>query len=103
MMIDETTENGSGVHRTPGEVIWTEGEEAKPLRIEQGVVAYRKGDAAVGMMGPGHVALPLPGIAAAGRAASDLVAVTEFRGSEVDLDAQPLSNEELAVSVKAIL
>jgi len=55
------------------------------------------------MMGPGHVALPLPGIATAGRAASDLVAVTEFRGSEVDLDSQQLTNEELAVSVKAIL
>ena len=62
---------------TPGETLWSEGESARPLMIRQGVVAYRKGNVAIGLLGPNQVALPVPGVPATGPAAVELVAITE--------------------------
>lgn len=77
-------ENSAEVTRGPGEVVWAEGEKASPLLIRQGVVAYRRGSVAIGLLGPGQVALPLPGVPDAGQAALELVAITEVAASPVE-------------------
>lgn len=98
---EETTQSASGIHRGPGEVIWEEGQEVRPIRIQGGVVAYRRADAAIGMLGPGQIVLPVPGVAHATRAATDLVALTET--TAVETDAASLSKEEQEASVRAII
>jgi len=97
---EETTQPASGIHRGPGEVIWEEGQQVRPIRIQGGVVAYRRADAAIGMLGPGQVILPVPGVAHATRAATDLVALTETTATEVD---GSLTKEEQEASVRAII
>lgn len=79
-MSEETAEtNPSGeVVRAPGESFWSSGDSnAQPLLIRQGVVAYRKGNVAIGLLGPGHVALPVPGVPGSAEGAVELVAITE--------------------------
>jgi hypothetical protein len=92
----------SEITHAPGEVLWAEGEEALPLRIHQGIVAYRKGNVSIGLLGPGQVALPVPGVGA-GNAAAELVAITETVASPLAADAEPLSSDELAASAHAIV
>jgi hypothetical protein len=104
-MSTETTESSvsssSEVTRAPGEQIWSAGDpDAKPLRIRQGVVAYRRGGVSVGLLGPGQVALPVPGVPGAGPAAADLVAVTE---TVADDPGDTLEPGELAASALAVL
>jgi CRP-like cAMP-binding protein len=101
--IEETVETTTGIHRGPGEAIWQEGQEVRPLRIQGGVVVYRRADAAIGMLGPGQIAVPVPGIGTAGRAATDLVALTETTAVEINPDDQPLTREQLEASVRAII
>jgi len=92
----------SEITHSPGEVLWAEGEEAQPLRIHQGIVAYRKGNVSIGLLGPGHVALPVPGVGG-GTAAAQLVAITETVVSPLADDADPLAADELAASARAIV
>jgi hypothetical protein len=100
----EETTPSSDVTRAPGEVLWTEGStEARPLLIRQGVVAYRKGNVAIGLLGPGHVVPPVPGVGAVLPAASDLVALTETTFTEVDTSNGHMSPEHLAHSAQAVV
>ena len=87
----------------PGEYLWQEGDEVKPLRIQQGVVVYRRGEASIGMLGPGHVLLPLPGIKKGGKAATAAVAITETAATPIEDVAREVSDEELETSVRAVL
>lgn len=99
-MNNETTEKeASGeVRRSPGETVWAEGESAQPLRIEQGVVAYRKGSVAIGLLGPGQVALPVPGVPGEATAAVELVAITETVARPADAaEASAATDSALAV------
>lgn len=101
-MAKDKTETNE-VQKQPGEVIWTEGEKnVRPLHIRQGVAVYRCGNVAIGLLGPGQVALPTPGVPVAGTAAVDLVALTETRG--VLLDAgDPVLPERAYASSLAII
>ena len=92
----------SEITHSPGEVLWAEGEEAQPLRIHQGIVAYRKGNVSIGLLGPGQVALPVPGVGG-GIAAAELVAITETVVTPVAGDDAPLTAQELAASARAIV
>lgn len=101
---EETTTPSSEINRAPGEPIWSEGSaEARPLRIQQGVVAYRKGNVAIGLLGPGHVVLPVPGVGAALPAATDLIALTETVAVEIDASNGHLSPEDLGASARAVV
>src|ERR1700687_2295791 len=90
------------ITRGPGELIWVEGEEVRPLRIQQGVVAYRRGRVAIGLLGPGQVALPTPGVGANGRAVSQLVAITETTAA-VEENAGSLTPGDLEPSARAVV
>lgn len=92
----------SEITHSPGEVLWAEGEEAQPLRIHQGIVAYRKGNVSIGLLGPGQVALPVPGVGG-GTAAAELVAITETVVTPVTGEDAPLAAQELAASARAIV
>jgi CRP-like cAMP-binding protein len=88
---------------TAGEVIWTEGAvDLKPLRVRQGILAYRRGNIGVGILGPGQVALPVPGIAGEGPAAADLLALTEAVAVELDPEL-PLRQHDLEASALAVV
>lgn len=94
----------SEILRAPGELLWTQGSpEVKPLLIKQGIVAYRRGQVAIGILGPGQFVLPVPGVAAIGEATADLMAVTETVAVEFDPAERPLSPAELAVSARAVV
>lgn len=93
-------ENSAGVTRAPGETIWAEGETARPLLIEQGVVAYRRGNVAIGLLGPGQVALPVPGVAGEKEAAVELVAITETVVRPVDAESAEKSTASALAVVK---
>jgi hypothetical protein len=91
------------VTRGPGEVVWSEGDAGvAPLLIRQGVVAYRKGNVAIGLLGPGQVALPTPGVPASGDAASELVAITETRATPVDPGDPSLSGQAPASALAVV-
>lgn len=91
------------VQKQPGEVIWAEGEKnIRPLLIRQGVVVYRRGTVAIGLLGPGQVALPVPGVPVGGTAAVDLVALTETRGTLLHPD-DPIIPQRAAASSLAII
>lgn len=92
----------SEITYAPGEVLWAEGEVAQPLEIHQGIVAYRKGNVSIGLLGPGHVALPVPGVGG-GKAAAELVAITETVVTVLTDDSEPLTAEDLAASALAIV
>lgn len=89
MMNNERTEkeHSSEVTCGPGEILWAEGDSVRPLLIRQGVVAYRKGNVAIGILGPGQVALPVPGVPGEEAAAVELVAITEVTAQEPDAAA----------------
>jgi CRP-like cAMP-binding protein len=101
---EETTASSSSeVTRAPGESFWSEGDgDARPLLIRQGVVAYRRKNVAIGLLGPGQVALPVPGVAAGGDAVADLVAITETTVTVLDSAAASLGDEEVTASVRAM-
>ncbi len=100
----QTASSPSEITCAPGELLWNEGSpEARPLLIKQGVVAYRRGQVSVGLLGPGQVALPVPGVADGGTPASDLMAVTETVAVEIDPSSRALSPAELAVSARAVV
>jgi len=102
--IEQAMSSSTETTRAPGESFWaTKSTDAKPLLIRQGVVAYRCGGTAIGFLGPGQVALPIPGVAARGPAASELVAITESTAIEIDLDAAPLSVQDLSASSLAVV
>jgi hypothetical protein len=90
------------ITRAAGEVLWNEGDDARPLRIHQGIVAYRKGNVSIGLLGPGQVALPVPGVGG-GKAAAELVAITETVVSEIDPETEPLDAEALSASARAVV
>jgi hypothetical protein len=98
---NEVSQNGQ-ISRGPGELIWAEGQEVKPLRIQQGVVAYRRGNIAIGLIGPGQIAVPVPGIGVPGAAAAELVAITETTATVVN-GGQEISTSELEPSSRAVL
>ncbi len=90
--------------RAPGEAFWTAGDTGlKPLLIRQGIVAYRRGNVAIGLLGPGQIILPTPGVPGAATAVADLVAVTETTVIELDADAHPLSQDDLRASALAVV
>jgi|GEM_PF-4399061 len=90
--------------RAPGESFWSAGDTGlKPLLIRQGVVAYRRGLVAIGLLGPGQIALPTPGVTGGGTAAADLVAVTETTVIELDPSAHPLRQEDLQASSLSVV
>src|SRR5579872_2269371 len=93
--------SSSEVVRAPGEALWSEGEQARPLLIRQGVVAYRRGNVAIGLLGPGHIALPVPGIPGPGVAATELVAITETTATEADGGAE--DRKALTASSQAVV
>jgi hypothetical protein len=104
-MSTETTAqppHSSEINCAAGELLWSEGDDAKPLRIHQGIVAYRKGNVSIGLLGPGQVALPVPGVGG-GIAASELVAITETVASEIDLSAESLDPAALSDSSRAVV
>lgn len=104
-MSTETTAqppHSSEITCAAGELLWSEGDDARPLRIHQGIVAYRKGNVSIGLLGPGQVALPVPGVGG-GIAASELVAITETVASEVDLSAESLDSVALSDSSRAVV
>ena len=103
-LIEQDTSPSSEVNRAPGELLWSRGEHGiQPLRIQQGVVAYRRGGVAIGLLGPGHVVLPVPGVASRGTAAADLVAVTETTATPVDPENGHLGPEDLVASSLALV
>jgi hypothetical protein len=92
----------SEVTRAPGEPFWAEGEEGQPLLIHQGVVAYRRGNVAIGLLGPGQVALPVPGVGSPAPAAAELVALTETTATRIN-GGRTLTSDDLAASAKAVV
>jgi CRP-like cAMP-binding protein len=99
-----TQSAGGEITRGPGETFWMEGDrDVRALRIQQGVVAYRRGNVAIGLLGPGQVALPVPGVAGNGPALASLVAITETRVSEVELNGQPMPAQDLTASAAAVV
>lgn len=99
----EPASSSSEITRGPGELFWSQGStDAKPLLIRQGVVAYRRGHVAIGLLGPGQLVPPVPGVMGGGAAAADLMAVTEAIASEVQPGAREFSEYELAVSARAV-
>jgi CRP-like cAMP-binding protein len=89
--------------RSPGELFWEAGQDGiVPLRIRHGVVAYRSGSAAIGLLGPGQVALPIPGLPSQGPAATELIAVTDTVAVSVEIDAL-VAGRELTHSTFAII
>lgn len=97
----ETAETAAAPTWAAGEVIWKEGEKATPLRVKKGIVAYRRGNIAIGLLGPGQVILPVPGVAGGSVAATDLVAVTETSAGEVS--PADIQGSDLEGSVKALI
>lgn len=90
--------------RSPGETFWSRGQtDLRPLRIRQGVVAYRRGAVAIGLLGPGHLVLPVPGVPVSGPAAADLVAITEAVAVEVEPSESGFPPHELLPSSLAVL
>lgn len=99
-----TAASPAGLTRQPGEAFWHTGQTGvRALRIRNGVVAYRKGTVAIGLLGPGQLALPVPGVAVDGPAASDLVAVTETTVEEVELNGGALKGADLRASSDALV
>ena len=101
--IADTDLNPTEIVRAPGESFWAEGGAGRPIRIRQGVVAYRKGNIALGLLGPGHVAFPIPGVPTDGPAAAELIAITQTVATEVDPQNTQFTPDELAASPQAIL
>jgi CRP-like cAMP-binding protein len=94
----------SELTRAPGESFWSEGEaHSQPLLIRRGIVAYRAGAIALGFLGPGQIALPIPGVPSNGPAAAELVALTEATAVPIDLAEEGTTPEQLAVSSRAVL
>jgi len=75
----------------------------RPLLIRHGVVAYRRGNVAIGLLGPGQVVFPVPGVASSGPAIADLVAVTEASVAEVDSNGNEANGKELLASSLAVV
>ena len=71
--------------------------------IRQGVVAYRRGNVAIGFLGPGQIALPIPGVRGNGPAAAELVAITETTATSVDESEDGLDEDDLTASSQAIV
>ncbi len=86
----------------PGDHLWAEGDDVKPLRIVQGVVVYRRTEASIGMLGPGQVVMPLPGIRRAGKAETSVVAITETTATPVD-DLDSIRDVDLEVNIRALI
>lgn len=107
MSADTVTTNApetNEITRAPGEVFWTEGaQDVRPLLIRQGVVAYRRGNIAIGLLGPGQVVVPVPGVSASGPAAADLVAITEATLTEVELSSNGQREQQLLPSALAVV
>ncbi|MFN3648734.1 MAG: Crp/Fnr family transcriptional regulator [Armatimonadota bacterium] len=99
-----TAAHAGELHRGPGEEFWLEGDaDVKPLVIRQGVVAYRRGSVAIGLMGPGEVVLPIPGTPKLGPAAADLVAVTEATVGEYEGDLESNKYQACLDSARAVV
>lgn len=100
----QTETTASELVRAPGEVFWTQGDpEARPLLIRQGVVAYRRGGVAIGLLGPGQVALPIPGVSGSAPAAAELVAITETTVAPVEAEDHAITAEQLSASALAVV
>jgi hypothetical protein len=100
--INSQSPDPSEVTTAAGEVLWSEGDDARPLRIRQGIVAYRKGNVSIGLLGPGQVALPVPGVVG-GTAAAELVAITDTVATPLDPGNDGLDARALADSARAIV
>jgi hypothetical protein len=100
--IEETFPSAEQI-RAPGESFWAEGASSQPLLLRRGIVAYRLGSIAIGLIGPGQIALPVPGVPTRGPAAAELIALTEAAGVFIDLDEEDVTPEQLAVSSRAVL
>jgi hypothetical protein len=100
----EALGSAAEISRGPGETIWEEGDrQLRPLLIRQGVVAYRRGSVAIGFIGPGQIALPVPGVAGPTTAPTGLVAITETVATQLEPGSRTLSEKDLAVSANAIV
>ena len=100
-MSDTIDPSATGMIWAAGEVIWRQGDAAAPLRVSKGIVAYRRGEVSIGLIGPGQVAMPVPGVSGTNVTATDLVAVTETVASEIP--ASELSLADQQASVNAII
>lgn len=93
-----------GTAYQPGDVIWHQGRaDVRPVIVRSGVVAYRRGSVAIGLIGPGQVALPVPGVDLPVPATTDLVAVTESVVETIDPTSRPITDQErLATSTVVV-
>src|SRR3569833_3825440 len=102
----ETSESTASpeVTRAPGAPFWAQGDrDAKPLLIRQGVVAYRRGNVAIGFLGPGQIAFPVPGVPSGEPAAAELVSVTETVAAVMEPEERSFTQEELGHSSVAVI
>lgn len=103
MSLEDPTTSAADITRAPGGVFWNEGDaDARPFRVREGIVAYRRGGSAIGLLGPGQVALPVPGVPCDAPAAADLIAVTFASGTPLESPGE-LSSEDLSGSVHAVV
>jgi hypothetical protein len=100
----EAVLNGTQMVRQPGELFWMQTDSsAQPLRVLSGVVAYRRGAIAVGILGPGSCVFPIPGIGLPGAPICDLVAVTETAAQLLGDGWSSLSVQQLSESANAVV
>jgi len=100
----ETNPSTNEQTRAPGEVFWSAGETGvRPLVIRQGVVAYRRGNVAIGLLGPGQVVFPVPGVASSGPAIADVVAVTQASAAELSMNGHLPEGTDLLASSLAVV
>jgi len=97
------SETGEQIVMQPGGCFWFEGDSGlQPVRVKQGIVAYKRGKVAVGLIGPGEIALPVPGVPTQGAAISDLMAITEAVVTPLAPEELPLSEEDMEISALAV-
>ncbi len=90
--------------RSPGQTFWEAGSSvSRPLQVIEGVGAIRSGGIAVGLVGPGQIAFPVPGVPLAERAAADFVAITEVVAREIDPTSAAITIDVLVESVQALI
>lgn len=90
-----------GTHVTAGATLWRQGEPATPMRVVTGVICYRRGVSSMGILGPGQVALPVPGRRDGLEAMTDLVAVSD--GAVQVVSAESLTESEVLTSLETVL
>ncbi len=93
----------NGQQYAAGDVIWNEGEQVSPIRIQQGIVVHRRDQATMALLGPGDVVMPLPGIKKVSTAATTVVAITTSVVTPIKNADKDISQEELERSVHSLI